>query len=357
MANKLFFHTPSRFRLFPCLPLPNQPLVILGLILFLLLGISNQCSYAEATPPKIEVIAPIFDFGTVIEGTRVTHDFEVLNAGGTDLIIQQVVPACGCTAAVAKDSTVLPGAKTVIHVAFDSTGFSGEKTKAARINSNDPENPSTFITLKGIVENDLTIEPARIMFDEFVVTPETPLPEVSVSIKSKGSAQILSVMPGSPSLEIQNNITQHDQSRFIVKPKQGVAPGDIRDRVVVEIERSGQKREISIPVIGKAVGPVSLKPSSLAMGIIDGTEPVERRVQLENKRGKAFSIAKIESDNVAVTVSEKGIEQGKVSVLVVVVDPKLLKGDLRSTVTITFNDSALSPLQFSVYGVRPPTLD
>lgn len=312
---------------------------------------------AEPTPPTIEVASPIFDFGAVAEGTRVKHDFEVTNTGSVELVIQQVVPACGCTAAVAQDSKVPPGGKTVIHVEFDTTGFSGSKTKEARINSNDPLHPSVFVTLKGVVETAISVDPARIQFGEFVSSPDVALPEGRGSVHAKGSTEIISVITGSPALTVTTIKSSPTQLDYVVKPAEGVPPGDIRDRVIVAISKGGEKREISVPVIGRAIGPIVLRPSAVAMGIISGDTPIERPVQLQSRRTVPFKIAKIETDSPAVSVNEKVIEAGKNSVLSVSVNPKLVKGDLRSTVTVTFTDESLSPLQFSVYGVQPPVTE
>jgi hypothetical protein len=312
---------------------------------------------AQVLPPKIEIPADTFDFGSIAEGHKVIHDFEVKNAGGSDLVIQQVVPACGCTAAVAKESTVPAGGSTVIHVEFDSSGFSGAKSKAARVNSNDPVNPSLFVTLKGTIETGVSFEPERVQFGEFVNATDVPVPEVRVAARTSGDGKIVSVVAGSPALAIVPVTQNQNENVFSVRPVAGALLGDIRDRVIVTISKDGQNREVSLPVLGKAVGPVSLKPSSVAMGIIEGASIVERRVHLENRRKKPVSITSIDTDNPAVSVTQKVIQEGKTLVLVVAVNPKLLSTDLRSTVTLNFDDPTLTPLQFSVYGVRPAEAD
>lgn len=337
------------------LPILRSLLVILVATLGVVVP---QYAFAvDAAAPVIHVGEPTFDFGTIAQGTRVKHDFEISNSGGSDLIIQSVVPACGCTAAVAQESKVPPGGKTVVHVEFDSSGFSGAKVKEARINSSDPENPSVFITLKGIIEPELALDPPRIQFGEFVSSPDVPLPAMSEKILAKGSTTITGVAAGSKSLEVTTSRSSASEWEVMVRPALGIAPGDIRDRVIISIDKSGEKREVSIPVIGRAIGPIVLRPSSLAMGVIGGDQPIERRMQIESRRTIPFKISKIESDNPAVTVLEKNIESGKNSVLVVTVDPKKVKGDLRSTVTLLFDDTSLSPLQFGVYGVQPPNVE
>src|ERR1051326_9299728 len=38
-----------------------------------------------------------FDFGTITQGEKVTHDFKFKNTGGGDLIISNAYGSCGCT--------------------------------------------------------------------------------------------------------------------------------------------------------------------------------------------------------------------------------------------------------------------
>ncbi len=47
----------------------------------------------DAKEPRIEVREVRYDAGKVAQGTRVSHLFEVRNAGDTPLIIDRVVPS------------------------------------------------------------------------------------------------------------------------------------------------------------------------------------------------------------------------------------------------------------------------
>lgn len=47
----------------------------------------------DNTGPKIEVTEMRYDFGKVIQGTRVEHVFEIRNAGSEQLVIEKVQPS------------------------------------------------------------------------------------------------------------------------------------------------------------------------------------------------------------------------------------------------------------------------
>jgi hypothetical protein len=102
------------------------------------LAVSLQAAYAV---PKLALPQNVHDFGTVSQGQRVVHEFTVRNDGDTDLLIQRISPACGCTAASLSASAIKPGATEKIRVTFDTTGFYGAKTKTVHVLTNLPSDP------------------------------------------------------------------------------------------------------------------------------------------------------------------------------------------------------------------------
>src|SRR5689334_14033362 len=104
-----------------------------GLIALALLSVAvGPVRAEEVRKSAVRIDSSTFDFGKVVQGSKVTHDFVVKNTGNADLKIEQVIPTCGCTAANAADPTIKPGAETTIHVEFDTTAFTGEKIKTVR---------------------------------------------------------------------------------------------------------------------------------------------------------------------------------------------------------------------------------
>ena len=116
-----------------------------------------------ATPalaaPTISVEKPVHDFGTVTQGEKVDHHFVVKNRGDEPLTINQIRSSCGCTAATLSAKTIPPGKSEEVKVTFDSTNFAGQVTKTVNLDSNDPHNPSTVLTLQGKVSEIIAAVP------------------------------------------------------------------------------------------------------------------------------------------------------------------------------------------------------
>src|SRR5579885_3719482 len=89
---------------------------------------------ATAGPqPHIAAPAPSFDFGTVLEGTPVKHEFTIRNVGQADLIIGQVQASCGCTVAKADKQRLRPGEQTRLPVTFDTSHEKGRASRHRRL--------------------------------------------------------------------------------------------------------------------------------------------------------------------------------------------------------------------------------
>jgi Protein of unknown function (DUF1573) len=130
------------------------------------------------TGPVITFDNENHDYGRVMYGQKVTHEFTVTNTGDETLIIKKVESTCGCTQAVKGASEVPPHEKTRIVTSFDTTGFSaGKKLKKVHVYSNDPKRPMATLTFTADVVRELSIDPRSLArkIPESVETVSLPL--------------------------------------------------------------------------------------------------------------------------------------------------------------------------------------
>ena len=107
---------------------------------------------AQTVQPKISFQETTHDFGKFKEvDGKVTHRFEFVNAGGSDLIIQNVSASCGCTAPSWTREPVPPGGKGYVAATYNPAGRPGAFRKYVTVISN--SNPgSVRLTIAGEVE-------------------------------------------------------------------------------------------------------------------------------------------------------------------------------------------------------------
>jgi hypothetical protein len=119
-------------------------------------------SRADDPQPKLAVVRPVFDFGTVERGTFVDHAFEVLNEGPGPLRIEHVKGTCRCTVGAVTGRDVRPGDRTRVTVRLDTRELAGPTAKSITVYTNDPAVPAFGLTVRGEVLSDLVVDPALV---------------------------------------------------------------------------------------------------------------------------------------------------------------------------------------------------
>lgn len=123
--------------------------------LSMLMVVAFVCAFAQ---PKIKFESTTYDFGRIQEeGGKVTGRFEFTNVGDSDLVLTNVRPGCGCTAANYTHDAIAPGQKGYIEATYNPYNRPGAFNKNIRVTTNEPqfkgEKPSSphMIFIKGEV--------------------------------------------------------------------------------------------------------------------------------------------------------------------------------------------------------------
>ncbi len=110
-------------------------------------GKYNIFNHASANKAKKYKKTPVisfdrteYNFGTLIQGERVSHTFYFTNSGGSNLIISNVETSCGCTAPKWPREAISPGKKGKIEIIFDSRGRSGIHDETIHVYANTQPN-------------------------------------------------------------------------------------------------------------------------------------------------------------------------------------------------------------------------
>lgn len=118
----------------------------MSLIRLFLINIILVSSFsAQVVGPKITVDQVEYDFGTIIEGAIVSHEFFITNEGTADLVITKVRASCGCTVAKPAEDKLEPGESTVMKVTFNSNHKKGNRKNYVTVSSNDKNNKNLKI--------------------------------------------------------------------------------------------------------------------------------------------------------------------------------------------------------------------
>lgn len=102
---------------------------------------TETAAVASPDAPVMSFESGMYNFGKIVHGEKVHHEYKFTNTGKTPLIITNATATCGCTIPEPPKEPIKPGASGVIKVEFNSEGKMGMQDKIITITSNG--NPST----------------------------------------------------------------------------------------------------------------------------------------------------------------------------------------------------------------------
>lgn len=108
--------------------------------------------------PKFEFKEKEHDFGTIMQGEKVSYSFRFKNIGKSDLIISDAKASCGCTIPEYPKKPLKPGEEGKILVTFNTASRKGMQNKVVTITANtQPNNIHLRIKAKVMenIENEL----------------------------------------------------------------------------------------------------------------------------------------------------------------------------------------------------------
>lgn len=112
---------------------------------------------AQASLPKIDGAGMVFetetiDYGNIAINSDGNRKFTFTNNGNKPLIITNAVGSCGCTVPSYPKEPIMPGAKGVIGVKYDTSASRvGPISKTITVTSNAAGTPSKTLSIKGNV--------------------------------------------------------------------------------------------------------------------------------------------------------------------------------------------------------------
>jgi len=104
---------------------------------------ATPAAATPATEEKPEGPLPIMqfeqvdhDFGTIVEGQKVSYTYKIKNTGQAPLIIQSAAPSCGCTVPTWSKEPIPVGGTGSVTAEFDSNGKPGINNKTITVTAN-----------------------------------------------------------------------------------------------------------------------------------------------------------------------------------------------------------------------------
>ncbi len=298
---------------------------------------------ATGSQPRIQAPAPAYDFGTVLEGTPVKHEFTVKNVGQADLVIGQVQTSCGCTVAQSEKKRLAPGEETQLPVTFDTRHERGHASRRIDVYTNDPQTPDLALEVQGVVRRESEATPGEVFFDAVRKGSEQTR-EVTISYNGGAKGFRITKVANSNS---NIAVTQEPGLKLKVDLLKTMPAGPFQD--TIEIATIG--RPIEIPVYGRVVGDLVTEPAQVSFGILPHGAGAMRIVRLTNNGARPVAIKEVSSTSPAVVAKAEPIAAGKQYKITLELRKGTPDGQLRGQLVISTDDPEQASLTVPFYGI------
>ncbi|HEX9687671.1 MAG TPA: DUF1573 domain-containing protein [Thermoanaerobaculia bacterium] len=313
---------------------------------------------AAAAAPRIEVLPETKDAGTVAKGQVVQATFAVRNGGGSDLIISDARPSCGCTVA-SFDKLIKPGAEGKIVSNVDTKSFSGPISKSVLIVSNDPERPQMNIFIKALVKPYVDVLPqAFVRFS--VIKGDNSGQDVILLSEEKGFQPTIAetsqayvkaeIHPAGDKDKIAGRTGNQYRLHINVTPD---APEGLLNAPIRVATGVAQQPTVEIPVSGIVRPRVSVTPVTVNFGnFTAGKDPITRNIIVtNNKPGLPVKVTRAEVSVPGFVTDVVPTQEGISYTVVVKASEKVKKGALDGTVKLFTSDKERSVIEIPLRGV------
>lgn len=293
--------------------------------------------------PKIEISQETRDMGTVPKGQVIETDFIIQNVGGSDLVITDARPSCGCTVS-SFDKMIKPGAEGRVHTSVDTKSFTGPISKSVLVVSNDPERPQMNLFVKALVKPFVDVAPqAYVRFsvvkgdtasqDVILISEEkgfkptvaeTTQPYVKAEISPAGDKDKIAGRPG-------------EQYRLAIAVTADAPEGLLNAPIRINTGVS-QQPTLEVPVSGIVRPRVSATPITVNFGnFTPGKDPITRNVVVRNnKPGTPIKVTKAEVNIPGFVTDVVPTEEGVSYTVVIKANEKVKKGAVDGKITLYY---------------------
>jgi len=311
----------------------------------------------KVAAPKIEIGQETKDMGTVPKGQVIETDFIIRNSGGSDLIITDARPSCGCTVS-SFDKLIKPGAEGKVHTSVDTKSFSGPISKSVLVVSNDPDRPQMNLFVKAIVKPFVDVAPqAYVRFS--VVKGDPATQDVILLSEEKGfkptvaeTAQPYVKAEISPAGDKDKIAGRSGEQFKLAVAVTGDAPEGLLNAPVRINTGVSQQPTLEIPVSGIVRPRVSVTPITVNFGnFTPGKDPITRNIVITNNRpGSPVKVTKAEVNVPGFITDVVPTQEGVNYTVVVKANDKVKKGPVDGKVTVYTSDKEKAVIEIPLKG-------
>lgn len=284
---------------------------------------------AGGPQPRVAVEQAEFDFGVLEREAESRHSFVFRNEGEYPLELRQGTTSCKCTLSKLAEAPIPPGGSAEVTLEWKANTGGETFRQTAEILTNDPQRPRVVLTIRGRIQETISVAPEALVFGNLLVHEEGRAEALVLSAKYPEfelRGQRLTGPAHSDRLAIAwEPLTADELStrqavagyRLRATLEPGLPVGEFKQEVVLETNLA-ERPEIKVPIAAMISGDISVigpgwkelpgNRGILHLGTVTRGTEVERTLRLL-VRGPArsevrFEVAEVRPPALAVTLGE-----------------------------------------------------
>ncbi|MGA3229517.1 MAG: DUF1573 domain-containing protein [Candidatus Binatus sp.] len=299
--------------------------------------------------PKAVVTNPLYDFGSALEGTMVSHTFTIKNNGQGYLDIRGVKSSCGCTTGNPSKMHIAPGDESEIAVSFDTHFQKGHQVRTITAVTNDPGNPQVAMTMQGIVKKQVEAQPAEISFGSVKRGTEDTRELVVNDLNPRGPFQVGPVSNSNSSIKVVQGKRPDGKPGALLKVSllKTMPVGQFDDTIKITTNRV----PLQVDVFGTVTGDLNIDPAQVSFGIVPRGQDIVRIFKLSNQGPHPVKVLEVASSSPAVAATAEPVTPGKEYKVTVTLRHGTPDGQLRGDLTIKTDDPDQATLKVPFYAI------
>jgi hypothetical protein len=265
-------------------------------------------SATNAPGAKIKFATSVYDFGRAKANDAVKYTYYFTNTGDQILILTNVAPQCGCTAAGDWTRQVEPGKSGKIPIQFNTGNNNGPVVKQVTVTCNDKSQSTLFLQLKGTVYKPYEINPPLVVLN---IPPDADTATMAISITNNMEEPLTLSAPEVTTKAFTAELKTIQPGKgyqLFISVVPPLKPGSTQGQVSLKTSLTNTPA-FNIPVYANVQPPIVLSPLNISLP----------PAPLDNPQTASITIRNVSTN--AVVLSEPAINAQGVEIQIKETDP------------------------------------
>jgi Protein of unknown function (DUF1573) len=170
--------------------------------------------------------------------------FKYKNEGDKTIHIKSVHTSCGCTTTSRQKDDIAPGESGDITATFKIGASTGTQQKTVQVETDDPTQPITVLTLKAVIPQLVEIQPTFVYWQN----SDPPTPKV-IKVKTAKELNVKTLNVSSSSSEFQTKVTSDGSNVFKIEVRPRDTSHEVNSTLTVQPDNGAKPAYVSARVI------------------------------------------------------------------------------------------------------------